>query len=127
LVIGFVQEILYKSGRPEADYFGGSGGQSPPVKIKFDLFVGVSKNCTLCGMIHFTKGSTNPHNGVLRAVWYLPAIWADPFATWTNPCDIWTDAFAISPGLFAIWSDLLAIWIDLLSIWTDPFAIWAHL
>jgi hypothetical protein len=29
---------MYESGRPEADYFGGSGGQSPAVKINLNFW-----------------------------------------------------------------------------------------
>jgi hypothetical protein len=46
----FVQEFMYEWGMPEADYFGGSGGRSPPVKIKFELFVGCPRSAWYRGI-----------------------------------------------------------------------------
>jgi hypothetical protein len=51
---------MYESGRQEeADYFGGSGGQSPPVKIKFDLFKGV-QDLPGIARCHITSSASLP-------------------------------------------------------------------
>jgi hypothetical protein len=48
LIIRFVWAILHEAGRPEADYFRGSVGRSPPVNIILKLFLGRPNNpvCT---------------------------------------------------------------------------------